>query len=570
MKKALLTLILSIVTAGLKGQNILIEKSLYTSPQAIELKGTSADRSSFYFSTNDDGLLIYDIKKQKVALDTSASNAFSYYRISESFNLIQTNRSELLLENTITKDTVYYYTAADSISLPKLVYNPSSDFFYGVIDSQKVIRLGLSFDGIQSIDTIVVPETDLIIEGISFFKDLTYYSATKNDSTNLYLLDSSKYVRLRYPLNFGEKTYGINILNEDSLLVTRQRRVGEHELVLLYASKIAMHPDSIKLLKTRELEKYTFDSIYTKDSVFLTETSMNAPRNTGKGRWALLVSRTTDAFKAMLTLNKLLKIEPRAYSIKKDSVYFILGPRQLTEANLKTDSIYFAENGFSSIAFDLKSDSTLQPSDVTIRLECLDPETGVRPQFRADFYEYETNTLIKSTVVQDQEVCYLSYYPELTLGLTVSSEGYLPYSKRFEPIQALKTSKRLEIIALLKSIKANEQQNFTLRNIYFDFDSHKLSAAATRELDLVLETLNKASTVHVEGHTDSVGSEEYNKALSERRARSVAEYLNDKIDKPLTTEGKGESYPVSTNQTDLGRSQNRRCEIILNRDEQQP
>ena len=74
-------------------------------------------------------------------------------------------------------------------------------------------------------------------------------------------------------------------------------------------------------------------------------------------------------------------------------------------------------------------------------------------------------------------------------------------------------------------------------------------------------------SIKVIGHTDSVGSDEYNQALSERRASSVAAYLLSQGLAPnkLTSEGKGESQPVADNETDEGRAKNRRVELHINR-----
>jgi OOP family OmpA-OmpF porin len=71
--------------------------------------------------------------------------------------------------------------------------------------------------------------------------------------------------------------------------------------------------------------------------------------------------------------------------------------------------------------------------------------------------------------------------------------------------------------------------------------------------------------VEVAGHTDSKGSEEYNQGLSERRANAVKDYLNSKGVRAsrLTARGYGESRPVASNDTDEGRAENRRVELIV-------
>ena len=71
--------------------------------------------------------------------------------------------------------------------------------------------------------------------------------------------------------------------------------------------------------------------------------------------------------------------------------------------------------------------------------------------------------------------------------------------------------------------------------------------------------------MHIVGHTDSTGSDDYNQSLSVRRATSVRGYLTRQgISEPRTrTEGRGENLPVASNATADGRSRNRRVEIYL-------
>jgi outer membrane protein OmpA-like peptidoglycan-associated protein len=71
--------------------------------------------------------------------------------------------------------------------------------------------------------------------------------------------------------------------------------------------------------------------------------------------------------------------------------------------------------------------------------------------------------------------------------------------------------------------------------------------------------------LQVEGHTDSVGSADYNQRLSENRAASVRAYLVDSGIAPNTigTTGFGETMPVASNDTPAGRQQNRRVELIV-------
>lgn len=76
---------------------------------------------------------------------------------------------------------------------------------------------------------------------------------------------------------------------------------------------------------------------------------------------------------------------------------------------------------------------------------------------------------------------------------------------------------------------------------------------------------NTAITVRIEGHTDSRGTEEYNAALSQRRAESVETYLISQgiADERLIPVGKGEGYPVASNLTPDGQFENRRVDFVV-------
>jgi len=105
----------------------------------------------------------------------------------------------------------------------------------------------------------------------------------------------------------------------------------------------------------------------------------------------------------------------------------------------------------------------------------------------------------------------------------------------------------------------------TISGPHFDFNKSTLRADGLRKVDHAAEALKGGtSRVSVEGHTDSVGSDEYNQRLSEERARTVAERLIDQgvESSRITTKGFGESKPIASNATAAGRAKNRRVEIL--------
>ncbi|AHZ69273.1 OmpA/MotB [Pseudomonas mandelii JR-1] len=124
--------------------------------------------------------------------------------------------------------------------------------------------------------------------------------------------------------------------------------------------------------------------------------------------------------------------------------------------------------------------------------------------------------------------------------------------------------------ASVKPVEVVEPEVITLpSDVLFAFNKSDLSPAAQSQLDSLMSKLQFADVVSIKviGHTDSVGSDEYNQALSERRASSVAAYLLSQGIAPskLTSEGKGESQPLADNETDEGRAKNRRVELHINR-----
>jgi outer membrane protein OmpA-like peptidoglycan-associated protein len=103
--------------------------------------------------------------------------------------------------------------------------------------------------------------------------------------------------------------------------------------------------------------------------------------------------------------------------------------------------------------------------------------------------------------------------------------------------------------------------------VLFPFDSDQLHPAARENMRSFAASLVQYPNTRalVVGHTDSVGTDVYNQALSERRAVATADFLvTHGVDRArITTSGQGKGEPIATNSTDLGRSQNRRVEVAI-------
>jgi OOP family OmpA-OmpF porin len=103
-------------------------------------------------------------------------------------------------------------------------------------------------------------------------------------------------------------------------------------------------------------------------------------------------------------------------------------------------------------------------------------------------------------------------------------------------------------------------------DVLFDFDQHDIRPDADASLRAILDDLNNTvpdGPLLVEGHTDNIGSRDYNIGLSERRAQSVADWLiaNGVDTDRITTVGRGLDFPVAPNDTEEGRQLNRRVVI---------
>ncbi len=103
--------------------------------------------------------------------------------------------------------------------------------------------------------------------------------------------------------------------------------------------------------------------------------------------------------------------------------------------------------------------------------------------------------------------------------------------------------------------------------LLYDFNSDVVKMDARTNLRELALSLDKypGSDLVIIGHTDSQGTDSYNQTLSERRARSAANYLTSQgvASSRISTRGLGETEPVATNDTDAGRQANRRVEVAI-------
>lgn len=123
-----------------------------------------------------------------------------------------------------------------------------------------------------------------------------------------------------------------------------------------------------------------------------------------------------------------------------------------------------------------------------------------------------------------------------------------------------------EFVTNIYHLQKDGKPSFTLNDLFFDFDSYTIKNSFEQYLLLLVDQINQNKEIEVEinGHTDNKGKEEYNQALSLKRANAIKLFLESNgVTNLIVTYGFGDSQPAFPNTTDENRSKNRRVEIFF-------
>jgi outer membrane protein OmpA-like peptidoglycan-associated protein/tetratricopeptide (TPR) repeat protein len=154
--------------------------------------------------------------------------------------------------------------------------------------------------------------------------------------------------------------------------------------------------------------------------------------------------------------------------------------------------------------------------------------------------------------------------PGKNYGISVDAEHHLSHSENIDIPYSEEYFEFIKDIAM-EPLKAGSLT--VLNNVFYNFSKSDLEKESFIELDRIVTMLkeNPSLIVEIAGHTDNVGNDNANQELSEHRSESVVKYLVSKgIDsKRLCAKGYGEKFPVASNDTEAGRQQNRRTELII-------
>ena len=199
--------------------------------------------------------------------------------------------------------------------------------------------------------------------------------------------------------------------------------------------------------------------------------------------------------------------------------------------------------------------------------------------------EYEANNAVTSAQIANEKILTAQANEEIANG-TAQRQAVLLQARERESQhsadqvsdarrQADASAQRADSLeAQLADLKVQKTERglvLTLGDVLFDTGQATLKSGAYGTLDRLATALREKSgrKVLIEGHTDNVGSDESNQGLSERRAQSVQTALmqRDVARSQITALGKGENFPIASNDSADGRQSNRRVELIFTEDQ---
>jgi outer membrane protein OmpA-like peptidoglycan-associated protein len=192
--------------------------------------------------------------------------------------------------------------------------------------------------------------------------------------------------------------------------------------------------------------------------------------------------------------------------------------------------------------------------------------------------EYEANNAVTSAQIANEKILTAQANEEVAQG-TAQRQAVLLQARERESLrsadQASASAQRVDSLeAQLADLKVQKTERglvLTLGDVLFDTGQATLKSGAYGTLDRLATALRDKSgrKVLIEGHTDNVGSDESNQGLSERRAQAVQSALmqRDVARSQMTALGKGENFPIASNDSADGRQSNRRVELIFTEDQ---
>lgn len=213
---------------------------------------------------------------------------------------------------------------------------------------------------------------------------------------------------------------------------------------------------------------------------------------------------------------------------------------------------------------NMEKNIELIPKKIPYQFQLLDKETkAILKDPKVKVMDVETKQLLEVKVEKDMATVIVEigkFYK-----FAANALGYTFFSRGFKPDTADVFKDRLKKVplAILKKDAVVQLQDIT-----FETGKADLKPESNEELDRLVSLLEGNQTIKVEisAHTDDVGNDDSNLKLSEKRAKTVVDYLTKKGIKGdrMTAKGYGETQPLATNDTDENKAKNRRVQFKIN------
>ncbi len=242
----------------------------------------------------------------------------------------------------------------------------------------------------------------------------------------------------------------------------------------------------------------------------------------------------------------------------------LLGPEKKVSLLNEDNLIASIENPIQEIK-EVKEVEIKSPALTILKGIISDDATKLPIEANIDLIDNVKNEIVATFTSNSSSGKYLVSLPAgKNYGIVVKKENYLFHSENFD---IANSNSYQEVVKNIGLKKIDIGKAIVLRNIFFDFNKSSIRAESASELERLINLLNENPSLKIElgSHTDNKGSDEYNLKLSESRSNSVVEYLISKgiSAARLTSKGYGESISISSNDTEIGRQENRRTEFKI-------
>ena len=187
-----------------------------------------------------------------------------------------------------------------------------------------------------------------------------------------------------------------------------------------------------------------------------------------------------------------------------------------------------------------------------------------------DDIKYEALRAQRNAEIASERIAIVNANDEIAKGNVERQQVVLEARNQEAQLQRQRAQRMEQELRDLKAKQTDRGMILTLGDVLFDTGKSTLKPAAYSTIDRLANVMNEdhARKVMIEGHTDNVGSDDLNMALSLDRARAVQGALMQRgvSGSQISVVGRGESTPVASNAESAGRQQNRRVEMIFSQE----